>query len=873
MHQPTGVDVTDVTFGALLRHLRIRAGLSQRELAAAVGYSESQISRLEQQQRQPDPTIVRTLFVTALDLDTVPELAVRLIALAETDKDAKRQADKEQRIREQVPLPTSSATLATALPVPLTPLINRTRELAAVGSTLLRQDVRLLTLTGPPGIGKTRLSLQVADSVQSDFADGAAFVPLAPVHDPMQVIPTIARTLGLVESSETSLGAALRDREMLLVLDNFEQVIEAAPSVAQLLRMAPRVKALVTSRTPLQVSGEHQYAVPVLEMPDVRNLPALHELLTYPAIQLFVERMHALRPDFALTAENAPAVVELCARLDGLPLAIELAVARSKLLTPQALLERLRRTSALTLLVNGPSDLLAHQQTLRSTMEWSYALLDPAEQTVLRHLAVFVGGCTAAAVAVVCDNELAEVEDLLGTLVNHSLLTFMPDHAGVTRFVMLETIREYGLEQLQKSNDLLVARRRHASYYAALAADAAPHLTGADQDRWLDDLQADEPNLEATLSWLLEHDVETGLRCAANLHQFWLVRGFISEGRVWLARLLDRCSCQQAATSTTAWALHVAGALAYEQGDHREAELFADQSLQLHRVLDDQRGCVAALTLLGRVALGCGRYVQAEQIFDKCLALYTQMSDLLGVAQMHKNLAQIAKDQGDFPRATALHTQALAIYRQLGHRRGIAQVLINLSIVAYWQGAYAHAGRLAEEGLAIHRELDDRLGIAYALDMVGMIAYKLGDFDQARRDLAEGLSLFRALNEQIGTAMILHEMGLVAQAQDQHDEAMQLQQQGLAIAWSIGDQRRVAFCLEGLANAHGATQPLLAARLFAAASALRDSLGTPVPPAERAAYDAGIVAARAYSDSVLWDRAWTEGRESPLEQVVGELLV
>src|SRR4051794_2304491 len=444
------------TFGELLRYLRRRARLQQRDLAIAVGYSEGQICRLEQNQRLPDLPTLAARFVPALDLDDVPELATRLLELAAATRNADAGKGREQPASPTPQILAEPTARLGNLPTPLTPLINRTSEVAALSDCLARDDVHLITLVGPPGIGKTRLGLHVAGAWQARFRDGVYFIALAPVRDPAYVLPTIAHTLGIKKTSEPTIEAiraVLSDRQVLLVIDNFEQVAEAAPRIAELLRAAPKSKALVTSRAALHLSGEHLFVVPPLDRPDPRHLPPLAQLAAMPAVELLTSRLQAIRPNFVLTQENAPAIAEICACLDGLPLAIELAAARGRMFSPQALLDRLRGASgptALRFLVDGPRDLLVHQQTLRSTIDWSYDLLHENERALLQWLAVFVGGCTetaAEAVAGGCGMEVpnltpnphtaAPILDTLLALVDKSLLKYESGLAEAPRFMML----------------------------------------------------------------------------------------------------------------------------------------------------------------------------------------------------------------------------------------------------------------------------------------------------------------------------------------------------------------------------------------------------------------------------------------------------
>ncbi|HET9224106.1 MAG TPA: tetratricopeptide repeat protein, partial [Roseiflexaceae bacterium] len=577
--------------------------------------------------------------------------------------------------------------------------------------------------------------------------------------------------------------------------------------------------------------------------------------------------------------------------LDGLPLAIELAAARCKLFTPHALIERLRRphgAGALDMLINGPHDLLAHQRTLRGTLDWSYELLSRDEQAVLKQLAVFAGGCNLEAAEAVCggwgigdggwDNAALTPNPQLPTpmlagleaLLDQSLVRQETGPDAEPRFVLLETIREYALDRLAADGGLRDARRRHAAYYAALARAAAPQLRGAGQERWLQRLHADYHNLRSALEWLADDDPAAGLRCAADLCQFWHMRSLLGEGRDWLARLLARCELD-VCRAARAQALCAAGFLAYQQGDHPQAEQLSAESLALHRALGDRQGAAAALMNLGSVAFCQADYARAIAIYDEALALCRTLGDMGGVAHALRNLALIAKDQGDFDRATLLLEESLAIYRQTGDSYGVARALFNLSTVVYWQGDYPRSGALAEQAAAICRDLGDQMVLAYALDGIGMAAYKQGDLVRAAQHLEESLRLLRALDEKSGMALALHELGVIACAQGDQARAAVLLRDGLKLAWSIGDRRRAAFCLEGLAVGRSC-RPLDAARLLGAASALREALGAPLPEAERPDYERALAIARTGAGPAAFASAWEKGQTMPIEQVISEAL-
>jgi predicted ATPase len=866
------------TFGALLRFLRHRAQLQQRDLAIAVGYSEGQICRLEQNRRLPDMAVLAARFVPALGLEDEPQLAARLLSLA---KAARGEGARSQDARG----PQGN------LPAPLTTLIDRSAEVAAVCGYLQRPDVRLLTLVGPPGIGKTRLSIQAAGLLHEQFADGVFFTSLAPLRDPARVRLAIAQTLKIECADDRVwsevLHEAFHDARMLLVLDNFEQVLAAAPGLAELLRAVPGLKLLVTSRAALHLSGEHLYAVPPLELPDLAALPPIDVLARYPALQLFTARVQAVNPGFAVTEENARSVVEICKQLDGLPLALELAAARSRFLSPQALLERLRDAAGprtLDVLVGGPRDLLAHQQTLRSTIDWSYDMLDAHERQTLMRLSAFVGGCTLQAAEAICEDTEGQTDkgirgqgdkqllwthtlshsDAVEALLDQSLLRQIDGPNGEPRLVMLETIREYARERLLASGQANQIWQRHAAYHLALAESAERELSGEHQERWLQRLGAEYDNFWAALKWYAVSDIGAGLRLATALRQFWHTRGYLGQGRAWLDELLARATQTPIALAVHMRALYAAGFLAYHQGDGASAAALSEQSLALARALDDTRGVAHGLCNLGGVAFIQNEYDRAAALFEEALALYRQLDARAEIALVLKSLGLVAKDRGEYLRATSFLEESLALRRELGDARGVAQSLFNLGVLAYWQGDYARAADLNAQSIAIYRDLGDKMGAAYALETLGMAIHKQGDHQRALLLLDEGLELFREVGDQVGVALLLTGMAGAARARGAAIQSVQLYSEALALACRVGDKRRAAFCLEGLA---GTAEPYRAATLFGASEALRETIGAPLPPAEFAGYLRDVAAAR-QGDPVAFATAWAAGRDMTLEQAV-----
>jgi predicted ATPase/DNA-binding XRE family transcriptional regulator len=856
-------------FGDWLRERRRQLDLTQAELAGQVGCSVVMIRKIEADDRVPSRQVAERL-ARCLQVASADQGAFVMFARGRAAMPSSLdQGGRSTAVQTAIP--------TTLLPTPITAFLGRERELAELRRLIEADSARLITIVGPPGIGKTRLSLELAASVQDQFVDGVFFVPLAPVTDPAHVLPTISRVLGLPDRGPgaAALYSALHRRRVLLVLDNFEQITAAAPLVSELLQHAPLVRAIVTSRIALHLSGEHQYAVPPLALPNIQMLAELPHAAEYPAVRLFVTRMRVINPEFALTNENAQTVAEICTRLDGLPLAIELAVARSRLLTPQALLDRLRSPTGpatLQVLTSGPRDLLDHQRTLRSTIQWSYDLLDADERRVFIHLGVFVGAFTMEAAAAVCATPMAA--EALESLANQNLVSWTA-HNGQAILHLLETIREFALEKLAEAGLLEDAYRRHAHSYVELAHTAVPALDGPEQERWLDRLLRAYPNLEAALEWLTRHDPELGLRCATDLGQFWYTCGYPSEGRTWLTKLLDMVEqigpAGDRIDSLRAGALHIASFLAFQQGDNQQSATLAQKSLALYQALGDEAGIAMALLDIGRAAFGQANYSEATAAIEESLRINRALQHWPAVAPALNNLALIAKDHGDFQRAVQLHEESLVLYRQLGNRRGQARVLNNMSSVAYWEGDYARAGELAQETTAIYRDLDDRMGLAYALDALGMVAYKQGRLEIARTTLAESAELFRSLHELVGMAMALNDTGLIALAQGRSEEAAQIQRQALELAWSIGDLRRVAFCLEGLAAAIGPAQPLLAARLFGAAARLREEISAPLPLAERASYERWVAQAQSATTHPAFEIAYQEGERRPLEETMGLL--
>src|ERR1022692_2628681 len=646
------------------------------------------------------------------------------------------------------------------LPVPRTAFIGREPEAAALRQLLGRDDVRLVTITGPGGIGKTRLALQVAGEIGHQFPSGVCFVSLSVVGEPGLIASAIAQAVGVREVGNQSALESLKDylggldQPMLLLLDNFEHLVSAAQVISDLLSVGPKLKIVVTSQSPLHVYGEHEFPVPPLALPDPKSLLPLDVLSRLPAIALFVERARAVKHEFALTNENAPAVAAVCARLDGLPLAIELAAARIKLLSPSAMLARLE--DCLNLLTGGARDLPTRQQTLRGTVDWSYGLLNPAEQTLFRRLAVFLGGCTLEAVEAVCDTagDLGvDVLDGMASMVDKSLAQQVEEAAGETRFVMLTTIREYALERLAASDDVAATRRSHAAYYLVLAEEGA--LEAAAHPEWLDRFEVEHDNFRAALEYLLKTgDADWGLRLGTALFHFWETREYLTEGRSRITRLLA-LEGAAARPKLRARLLFSAAVLAGEQGDYTSAQQLFEDSLETCLELDDHRGVAVALNALAVNARDRGETTTASFLFERCVAIWRDVGEPADIARALSNLANVTRLQGEAARASSLYDECLAIFRKVGDVAGIAWTLNYQGDVARESNDLTAARSFYEQSLAAFSLSRDGWGIASTLSDLASLSWDQGDNDEARRLYGESIQMFQNLGHKRGIARVL----------------------------------------------------------------------------------------------------------------------
>jgi non-specific serine/threonine protein kinase len=795
-----------VSFGHWLKQRRKALDLTQERLAEQVNCAVQTIRKLESNARRPSRQLAEHL---AAQLLIAPDERAAFLEWA-------RRGAAEQTApsfgQTAAPAPWRPLQSFHNVPTPFTSMIGRTHELHALRRMLLRDDVRLLTLVGPPGVGKTRLALELARACGDAFPDGVWWVPLAAVEESSLMLPTLAQTLHVKEQSGQQLierlHAYLYAKHLLVVLDNFEQLVHAAPQVAELLAAAPRLTVLVTSRMPLHVSGEHEYGVPPLALPDLAHLPAPSDLVAHPAIGLFVERAQAVKADFAVTTTNAAAIAHVCALLDGLPLAIELAAARSKVFPPHTLLERAREP--FTLLTNGARDLPPRHQTLWNALDWSYTLLDEEEQQLFRRLGVFAGGWTmdaAAAVGVDAAPPLGsplnrsavtqQVFDGVVSLADKSLVRHV-EAAGSPeglepRFEMLSTIREYALEQLARSGDAPAIHARHAQYYFALAEAAEPQFTGSQQTVWLERLEQELANIRAALAWSLgsAESAERGMRVASALWWFWRLRGHHGEGEAWVARCL-------AASGTTP---SVARA--------------------------------TALNLLGDAARAQHKHEQAERLLQ----------------------------------------ESLVVYQTLGNQQGIAEVLSSLGYLAQWQAQGARARAFFEESLALLRALNSQRHIAWVLNTLGEVARGEGDYAAACRLYEQSLAVHERIGNQRGVGVVLHNLGYVALAQQDVRQAAARFRASLELFQNLGDNEGIAWCFAGLAGVGGALgHGERAARLLGMADELLATMALPMWPLDRLTYERIVSSVREQLDEAAFVRAWNAGRSMTLDAAIAYAL-
>lgn len=833
------------SFGQWFKQCRRALDLTQTALAQQVGCAPVTIRKIEGDELHPSKQLAELL---AEQLHIPEQDRAGFLLFARGGRRPEQLADPFENHARAPWL--GSSPRRTNLPNPLTSFVGRAAELAEVKTLVTTR--RLVTLTGPGGIGKTRLATQVAGLLQDSFRDGVWFIDLAPLTDLAQVPLEVAAVIGVREEGGRSLIATLidsmRTKQSLLILDNCEHLILACAQLAEtLLQACSKLTILATSRETLAIAGETSFAVPPLAVPDLSSSPldghgfSLDLFSGFEAVRLFVERVQTVQSSFTLTQDNGIGVARICQRLDGIPLAIELAAARLKTLSIEQVGARL--DDRFGLLRAGSRTALPRHQTLQATIDWSYELLSEIEQRMLRRLSVFAGGWTLEAAEFVCvvgDEQEGirerDVLDLLSALVDKSLV-LAETASKAKRYRLLETIRQYAHEKLIQTDETDQVGVRHLNLFLDLAERAEKELHGPDQVAWLDRLENEYDNLVTALDWSTvplssgqsePSRVERGLQLGAALWWFWRVRGSPREGRERLTEILSRLDLESVSV-VRAKALGGAGALAFAQGDYEAAQSSYESSLAVSRQIGGEYETVHALYGLGAIAQVRGEYAHAHAFYGEALASSRLTGYEWGVATSLLNLGWLSLDQSDYVTARALLEESLAILRRSGDKAGIALSLMNLGLVSYHEGDYRHASILYKESLSFYRETRDKAKVAYVNDSLAYIELHQGNYEKAWALFVESLAHFR----------------------------------------EFGNLRLIADVLEGMAGLAAAQRrPTLAARLFGAAEALLEEIGAHVESGNREEHDFNVAVARARLDEATFTAAWKKGRELSAEQAI-----
>ena len=826
--------MADVSFGEWLRRERKARGLTQDQLALRISCSTSALKKIEAEERRPSTQIVEQLA----DIFGIPqEERTTFLRFARGDWQS-----APTEIQRELPWHTSTEFPPSNLPARLTSLIGREKEIVDIDQYLSKADIRLVTLIGPPGIGKTRLSTEMARGALSEFPGGVFFIALAPLEDPNLITHTICQALGFVEAIDPSplrrLEKGIGDRKLLLVLDNVEHLVEEiATLVSHLLYACPGLKILATSREALRVLGEWVYSVPPLKVPKVNSSIDTETVSQFSALTLFAERARAARSDFVLNASNIKTVALICARLDGLPLAIELIAARARFMSTHTLLTKLNDQFVLS--ADGVRGVSTRQRTLHNAISWSYNLLTEPERILFRRLAIFAGRFTLEAAKAVCGPDGLDgkdIFDLLGRLIDKSLVVLEGvSTRNETRYYLLETIREYALENLKQSDEMTTLCLRHLTFFAEMVGEAEQNFKGALQAGWYYRLDREVDNLRAALTWFEGTNyAEARLRFAAGLWRYWKSRGQSSEGRRHLQRILEGLPAGPARqTAACARALTAVGSLAYYEGDFAYSEQSRKEALAIFQNVGDNVGIADCLNGLGNIAISQGNYDAAHGFYEESLTMRRDLGDTWGVARLLGNLGLLAYFQMDYAQAYSLHSESLTLFRELRDDEGIANELVNLGDVALHQAELSTALAFYRESAAISGGLKDQWGLAYAILGIANVAFEKGDVSKASTLYRECLSMFHDESDHIGLPYALESVAALAMMKKQAEKAV---------------------------------------KIFGAADALRKRTNSPMPLPNSSTYQKNISVLQGQLDRSKFEVIWREGHTMTMEQAVAYAL-
>ncbi len=888
--------------GAWIKQRRKELDLTQEELALRVGCSLVMIQKIESGERRPSKQIARLL---AQQLGVSEAERPDFVRFA-------RSRDNNAQAGSRAPWRASRFQFSN-LPVPPTPLFGRHEEIAAIHGKLLHEQARLLTLLGPPGIGKTRLAIEAASRMADEFDDGVFFVSLAAVTEPEQVVASIAQVLAVKETGESSLlqqvAQRLVDKRILLLLDNLEQVVAAAPLVAELLATCPWLQILATSRVPLHIRAERQFHVRPLGLPPIGLSFDPQRVLDYPAAALFLDRAQAVEPEFSANDENAALIAQVCTRLDGLPLAIELVAAWAGQIPLSGLLEQL--SNRLVLLNPGPRDLPARQQTMRSAIEWSFALLSLAERQLIARLSVFAGGFTVEMAELISEGLApSQVRIQLNRLVDQNLVLDM-EAGGGQRFEMLEAIRQYAREQLEQGGEAEIFLQRHSACMLEMAERADLH-----QPAWLERLELEHENLRAVFQHALgAADALTALRLCTALLSFWQIRGHLSEGlanltaalnlkvepsdqrlKLMRARLLvgagwllrDFGDFTQARDfferglalyqelsipAGLAYALYSVGYIQFLIGDAQTGIRVIEESLALYRSLGDKKGEALALFMLGRIATGQGNYLRARSCLDECLQLEQGQGETFGLARTLGSLGELAIYQGEAALAAAQLAESQSLLEKMGERQLCAWVMVKRGELTWHLGHFAEARAFLKRSLHLAQEIGYRWNEAYALAYLGVVSLAEGDLRQALDYCEHSLALFTVLKSEGDIAQTRKDLARMLLASGEIDSAAEIYRQCLAAFQPRGYVPDIIECLEGLAAVLTARrEPAGAVRLYAVTESQRALIGMPLPPVLHPLYQNNISELRSILGDDEFRVHWEQGCKLTIELAVRDAL-